>query len=323
MLNNRQVCFKFANNGAGAMDQLQAMRVFTRIVELGSFTRAADDLNLPRATLTHTIKRLEARLGAHLLQRTTRSVRPTRDGEIYYNHCVRLLADVDEVESNFRAAAEQPQGRLRVDMPGSVARHMVVPALPAFLARYPRIELDLSTTDRFIDLVQEGVDCVLRSGTLADSTLVARRVALLPQVTVASRDYVKKHGMPTSLADLAQGHLAVNWISPNSWRPTPLEFMVGRKLREVDMPSRVTANGSDAYLACCEAGLGIAQFPRYRIESALAKGELKELLPQFPSPPLPVHVVYRRQGVLPARLRVFIDWLAEIIAPLSERAPPR
>ena len=299
------------------MDQLQAMRVFTRIVELGSFTRAADDLNLPRATLTHTIKRLEGRLGAHLLQRTTRSVRPTRDGEIYYGHCVRLLADVDEVESNFRAAAVQPQGRLRVDMPGSIARNVVVPALPAFLARHPGIELDLSTTDRFIDLVQEGVDCVLRSGELADSTLVARRVALLPQVTVASAAYVKKHGLPQSLADLSQGHLAVNWISPNTWRPTPLEFIVGRKLREVAMPSRITANGSDAYLASCEAGLGIAQFPRFRIEEQLAKGRLKELLPQFPSPPLPVHVLYRRQGVLPARLRVFIDWLADLMAPLD------
>ena len=299
------------------MDQLQAMRVFTRIVELGSFTRAADDLNLPRATLTHTIKRLEGRLGAHLLQRTTRSVRPTRDGEIYYGHCVRLLADVDEVESNFRAAAVQPQGRLRVDMPGSIARNVVVPALPAFLARHPGIELDLSTTDRFIDLVQEGVDCVLRSGELADSTLVARRVALLPQVTVASAAYVKKHGLPQSLADLSQGHLAVNWISPNTWRPTPLEFIVGRKLREVTMPSRITANGSDAYLASCEAGLGIAQFPRFRIEEQLAKGRLKELLPQFPSPPLPVHVLYRRQGVLPARLRVFIDWLADLMAPLG------
>lgn len=299
------------------MDQLQAMRVFVRIVELGSFTRAAADMGLPRATLTHTIKRLEAHLGAPLLQRTTRSVRPTRDGETYYGHCLRLLADMDEVESGFRQAAQQPRGRLRVDVPGSVARHVIVPALPAFLERYPGIELDLGTSDRFVDLVQEGVDCVLRSGELSDSTLVARRVVSLPQVTVASAAYVKKYGLPATLADLQQGHVAVNWAPASTRRTSPLEFIVGGKLREVPMPARITVNGSDAYLACCEAGLGIAQFPRYRIEDALAKGRMKELLPQFPSPSLPVSVLYRRQGVLPPRLRVFIDWLAELMAPLG------
>lgn len=295
------------------MDQLQAMRVFTRIVELGSFTRAADDLSLPRATLTHTIKRLEARLGAHLLQRTTRSVRPTRDGEMYYGHCVRLLADLDEVEADFREAAIQPKGRIRVDVPGTLARHLLVPALPAFFARYPQIELDIGTSDRFVDLVQEGVDCVLRSGELSDSSMVARRVATLEQITVASAAYVKKHGMPRTLAELQEGHVAVNWASPNTRRSTPLEFRVGRKLREVTMPSQVTVNGSDAYLACCDAGLGIAQFPRYRIGPALARGELRELLPEFPPPVLPLNVLYLRQRQQSLRLRVFIDWLAEIL----------
>ncbi|WP_266171990.1 LysR family transcriptional regulator [Dyella subtropica] len=300
------------------MDQLQAMRVFTRIVELGSFTRAADDLSLPRATLTHTIKRLEARLGSHLLQRTTRSVHPTRDGEVYYGHCVRLLTDLDEVEANFREAAVQPKGRIRVDMPGTMARHLVVPSLPAFFARYPQVELDLGTSDRFVDLVQEGVDCVLRSGELRDSSMIGRRVATLEQVTVASAGYVKKHGMPETLAALSEGHLAVNWASPNTRRSTPLDFMVGRKLREVTMPSLVTVNGVEAYLACCEAGLGIAQFPRYRIGAALARGELRELLPAYPPPVLPVNVVYLRQRQQPLRLRVFIDWLAEVMknAPL-------
>ncbi|SFS17116.1 DNA-binding transcriptional regulator, LysR family [Dyella sp. OK004] len=295
------------------MDQLQAMRVFTRIVELGSFTRAADDLSLPRATLTHTIKRLETHLGAHLLQRTTRSVRATRDGERYYSHCVRLLADLDEVEADFREAAIQPKGRIRVDVPATLARHLLAPALPAFFARYPHIELDIGTSDRFVDLVQEGVDCVLRSGELSDSSMVARRVAVLEQVTVASAAYVKKHGMPETLAALHEGHVAVNWASPNTRRSTPLEFMVGRKLREVTMPSQVTVNGSDAYIACCEAGLGIAQFPRYRIRQALARGELRELLPASPPPLLPLNVLYLRQRQQSLRLRVFIDWLAEMM----------
>jgi DNA-binding transcriptional LysR family regulator len=299
------------------MDRLQAMRVFTRIVELGSFTRAADDLSLPRATLTHTIKRLEEHVGAHLLQRTTRRVRPTQDGEVYYNHCVRLLADLDAVEADFREAAVLPKGKLRIDLASSLARYVLIPALPAFFARYPQIELDIGTSDRFVDLVQEGVDCVLRVGDLADSTMVGRRVAMLEQVTVASADYLRRHGHPQTLADLQNGHVAVNWASPTTRRLTPLEFMVGRKLREIALPSRVTVSGVDAYHASCEAGLGIAQFPRYRLVEQLRAGELVALLPASPPPPLPVSVLYQSQRQLPLRLRVFIDWVAELLGAIE------
>jgi LysR family transcriptional regulator for bpeEF and oprC len=297
-----------------AMDHLQAMRVFTRIVELGSFTRAADDLSLPRATLTHTIKRLEERLGAHLLQRTTRRVRPTRDGDVYYNHCVRLLADLDAVEADFREAAVVPKGKLRIDLASSLARKVLIPALPDFFARYPQIELDVGTSDRFVDLVQEGVDCVLRAGELSDSTMVGRRVADMSQATVASADYVKRHGLPQTLADLQVGHVAVNWASPTTRRVTPMEFMVGRKMREVVLSSYVTISGTEAYLSCCEAGLGIAQFPRYRIIEELARGDLIELLPSMPPPSFPVSVLYQSQRQLPLRLRVFIDWVAEVMS---------
>ncbi|MBM7122373.1 LysR family transcriptional regulator [Dyella kyungheensis] len=295
------------------MDRLQAMRVFTRIVELGSFTRAADDLSLPRATLTHTIKRLEERVGAHLLQRTTRRVRPTRDGEVYYNHCVRLLADLDAVEADFREAAVVPKGRLRIDLASSLARKVVIPALPAFLARYPQIELDIGTSDRFIDLVQEGVDCVLRGGDLPDSMMVGRRVATLSQATVASLAYVQRHGLPQTLADLKDGHVAVNWTSPTTRRASPLEFMVGKRMREVPLPAPVSVSGTEAYMACCEAGLGIAQFPRYRVQEQLARGSLVELLPATPPPAFPISVVYQSQRQLPLRLRVFIDWIVELM----------
>lgn len=298
------------------MDRLQAMRVFTRIVELGSFTRAADDLSLPRATLTHTIKRLEEHVGAHLLQRTTRRVRATRDGEVYYNHCVRLLADLDAVEADFREAAAVPKGRLRIDLASSLARTVLIPALPDFFARYPQVELDIGTSDRFIDLVQEGVDCVLRAGDLPDSAMVGRRVANLSQVTVASKDYLKRRGVPQTLADLHDGHVAVNWASPTTRRTTPLEFMVGKRLREVNLPAPITVSGTEAYLACCEAGLGIAQFPRYRVEGELKRGTLVELLPSLPPPAFPVSVVYQSQRQLPLRLRVFIDWVVEVMGAL-------
>ena len=294
------------------MDRLQAMRLYTRIVELGSFTAAADDLNLPRATVTHAIKRLEARLGAQLLQRTTRRVRSTRDGETYYGHCVRLLADMDEVEADFREALVQPKGRLRIDLPATLARLLVIPALRDFFARYPQIQLDIGTGDRFVDLVREGVDCVLRIGELGDSGMVGRRVGVLEQVTVASAAYVRRHGLPDSLAALQDGHLAVNWVSPTTHRAEPLEFMVGRKRREVVLPGCVSVSGVDAYLGCCEAGLGIAQMPRYRIVDALKSGGLRELLPAHPPPSLPMTILYPQQRQMPARLRVFVDWLVEL-----------
>lgn len=296
------------------MDRLQAMRVYARIVELGSFTAAAGDMELPRATVTHAIGELERRLGTQLLQRTTRRVRTTGDGEAYYAHCRRLLADVDEMESSLRDANRQPKGRLRVNLPTTLARVAVIPALPEFFARYPEIELELSTDDRFVDLLQEGVDCVLRAGELPDSSLVGRRVALMPQATVASAAYLRRHGRPDSLAALQQGHLAVNWRSPVSRRTESLEFMVNRRRREVQLPGQVSVSGVEAYIACCEAGLGLAQFPRYRITADLAKGRLLEVLPECPPPPLPLSVLYPPQRHLPQRLRVFVDWLAELIA---------
>lgn len=296
------------------MDRLDAMRLYTRIVELGSFTAAADDLSLPRATVTHAIKRLEARLGAQLMQRTTRRLHPTREGAAYYAHCVRLLSDVEDVETGLREAVVQPRGSLRVDLPASLARLLVIPALPVFFARFPQIELDIGTGDRYVDLVREGVDCVLRIGELGDSGMSGRRVAMLAQATVASAGYVRRYGLPASLAALHEGHVAVNWASPNTRRAEPLEFMVGRRRRQMSLPGRVTVSGIDAYLGCCEAGLGIAQVTRYRIGPALASGKLRELLPSSPPPSLPMTVLYPQQRQMPALLRVFVDWLVELTA---------
>ena len=297
-----------------SMDRFEAMRLYTRIVELGSFTAAADDLSLPRATVTRAVKQLEARLGAQLLQRTTRRVRATRDGETYYRHCVRLLGDLDEVETDFREAAVQPKGRLRIDLSASLARRVVIPALPAFCARFPRIELDIGTGDRFVDLVRDGVDCAVRVGEPGDIGMVGRRIALLEQITVASADYLRRHGRPRTLAELHKGHLAVNWASPTTRRAEPLEFVVGRRRRQVRLPGPITVSGADAYLACCRAGLGIAQFSRERVAQELASGAMCELLPATPPPPLPMTVLYPPQRQMPARLRVFVDWLVELMA---------
>lgn len=288
------------------MDRFQEMQVFVRIVERRSFTLAAQDLLIPRATATNAIKRLEQRLGVRLLERTTRAVAPTQDGEAYYQRCVRLLADLDEAEGAFRAT--EPAGLLRVNLQPTLARMFVFPALPAFLARYPRIQLHVGEGDRLVDLVREGVDCVLRAGPLLDSSMVARRAADLPQATVASPAYLERFGTPRSLADLDR-HQAVHYVSTATGRPYPLEFVTPDGLRLANPPAVVSVTGADAYTAAALAGLGLVQVPRYRIAQDLAAGLLREVLPDLPPPTFPVSVLYPRQRQLSPRVRVFADWL--------------
>jgi DNA-binding transcriptional LysR family regulator len=291
------------------MDRFEEMRVFVRIAERQSFTRAADDLQIPRATVTNLMKRLEQRLGARLLERTTRTVRLTQDGEAHYRRCVRLIEDLEEAEGSFSNLA--PKGLLRANLQGTLARYFVVPALPAFLAQFPDIELTLGEDDRFVDLVREGVDCVLRAGNLQDSSMVGRRVAELPQVTVASPAYLAAFGEPATPADLAS-HRAVNFVSSATGRPVPLEFAVQGRETAMVLPSTVSVTGADLYTGAAVAGLGIVQVPRYRVAGELAEGKLKVLLAGFPPPPMPVSVLYPQSRQLSSRVRVFANWLREI-----------
>jgi DNA-binding transcriptional LysR family regulator len=290
------------------------MRIFVRIVERRSFTRAADDLQIPRATVTNAMKRLEERLGARLLDRTTRQVNPTLDGDAYYLRCIQLLADMEEAESSFRHIA--PKGVLRVNLQGTLARHFVVPGLPDFFARYPDIELHIGEGERLVDLVREGVDCVLRAGHLQDSSMVARRVALLEQITCASAAYLAQYGIPKSLADLS-GHHAVNFTEQSTGKPYPLEFMVDGVSKAVTLPGVVSVTGAEVYAASAVAGLGLIQVPRYRARTCLDAGTLIVVLPQMPPPPLPVSVLYPQNRQLSARLRAFANWLGEVFEKAS------
>ncbi|WP_288381352.1 LysR family transcriptional regulator [uncultured Massilia sp.] len=290
-------------------DRFQEMRIFARIVERRSFTLAADDLQLPRATVTNAIKRLEARLATRLLERTTRVVAPTLDGQAYYERCQRLLADLAEMEAVFTRT--DPSGLLRVNLQATLARRVVAPALPAFLARYPGIQLQIGEGDRLVDLVREGVDCVLRVGNLQDSSMVARQVARLRQVTCASRAYLDRHGRPASLEEL-DGHLAVHYLSSSTGRPYPLEFLVDGAQRQLTPPCSVAVTGADMYTASAIAGLGLVQVPRYRVEAELAAGLLEPVLPAFEPPDLPVSVLYPHSRQLSPRVRVFVDWLASL-----------
>ncbi|SFO13193.1 transcriptional regulator, LysR family [Variovorax sp. PDC80] len=295
------------------MDRFQEMQAFVRIAERQSFTQASEDLRIPRATVTNLIKRVEQRIGTRLLERTTRTVRLTQDGEAYYRRCVRLLADMEEAEGLFRDTA--PKGLLRVNLQGTLARHFVVPALPDFLARHPELTLHIGEDDRLIDLVREGVDCVLRAGTLQDSSMVGRRIALLPQVTVASPGYLARHGEPADPAALAapgSTHRAVDYLSSATGKPVPLEFTVDGRVSTLQLPATVSVTGTDLYTGSAVAGLGLVQVPRYRVAAELADGRLKVVLDGFAPPPMPVSVLYSQHRQLSARVRVFTQWLREV-----------
>jgi DNA-binding transcriptional LysR family regulator len=289
------------------MDRIDAMRLFTRIVERGSFVRAAEDLGLPPSTATDAVKQIERRLGVRLLQRTTRQVRATLDGEAYYQRCLAILDDIEEAESAFSGA--RPRGLLRVDVLGAQARHFIVPGLPRFFAAYPDIELYLSESDRFVDLVREGVDCVLRTGELGESDLIGRRVAVLPEVTVASPAYLARFGLPERW-NAMDGHRVVGFRSSATGGVLPLEFMVDGVRRTMMLPAPFSVSGADTLRSAALEGLGIVQMPRYAVEREIAAGTLIELLADTPPSPTPVHVLYPRNRQLSLRVRVFIDWVA-------------
>lgn len=294
------------------MDRFDAMKAFTRIVECRSFTQAAKDLGLPRSSVTDAVKQLEERLGVRLLQRTTRHVSPTLDGEAYYQRCVSLLADLEEADAAFAGA--RPKGLLRVEVQGTLARRVVLPRLPEFLERYPDIELYMSEGDRFVDLVREGVDCVLRSGEPRDSDMVARRVALLEEVTCASPAYLARHGVPETIEALQHGHRMVGFRSSLTGSLMPLEFTVKGEVRYVVLPTTLSVNGADTFVAAACLGLGIIQAPRYRLEEDFGRGALVPVLPQHPPTPTPVSLMYPRNRQLSPRVRVFIDWLSRSFA---------
>ena len=291
------------------MDRFEAMQVFVKVAELASFTRAAEQLELPRATVTHTIQQLEKHLGVRLLQRTTRHVSATPDGEAYLQRCVQLLADLQETEDAFGRKAARPSGKLRVDLQGTLATHFLLPHIGEFFARYPDIEIDIGLGDRIVDLVREGIDCVLRAGEPRDSSMVGRRVAMLAQVTCASADYLAANGTPATPSELAR-HRAVNYAGA-SGKPMPFDFLVDGEARSVSLRGPATVRHADAYVLCCRAGLGLIQLPRYHVEDALADGSLREVLAAYRPAPLPVSVLYPHSRQLSPRVRVFVDWVSE------------
>ncbi|KVW33616.1 LysR family transcriptional regulator [Burkholderia ubonensis] len=297
------------------MDHLHAMRIFARVAHLGSFTKAAEQMQLPRPTVSNAVQYLEKHLKIRLLQRTTRRVALTAEGATYYERCARLLADLDDAETLFEDAGASPRGVIRVDLPERFALDKVIPAIPSFHARYPDLRIVMSTTDRFVDLIADGIDCAVRVGALSDTSLVARRIGELAQVNCASPAYLSRHGTPRSPDDLPE-HVAVGYFSSRTGRELDWEYadMDTGEMHAVKMRSIVSVNSSQAYLACCVAGLGLIQAPRDGLDAPLADGTLVEVLPEWNAAPLPVSVVFPHGRHLAPRVRIFVDWLADALS---------
>ncbi|MHC1549338.1 LysR family transcriptional regulator [Phyllobacterium sp. K27] len=294
------------------MDRIDLFRVFSRVVECSSFTRAADTLGVPRSSVSAAIVELERRVGARLLHRTTRKVSPTHDGTVFYDRCQRLISDVEDAENLFKQTAARPSGKLRIDVPGRIGRLIIAPALPDFLNQYPQIHIDLGVTDRAVDLVEDNIDCVLRVGPLNDSSLIGRTIGALPLINVATPEYLKRFGVPVSPVELTS-HWAVNYASPSSGRTMEWEWFENGEQCALQMPSRVTVNSAEAYIACCLASLGLIQIPAYDVRSHIDAGDLVEVLPGYRAAPMPMTLLYPHRQHLSGRLQVFADWLEELL----------
>jgi len=290
------------------MDRFHEMQVFVRIAQCGSFTQAAEDLQIPKATVSNLMKRLEERLDVRLLERTTRQVRMTLDGELYYYRCLAILMDLDEADSMLQN--KKPRGVLRVNLQGTLAKYFVMPNIQSFMTQYPDIQLNIGEDDRLIDLVKEGIDCVLRAGHLQDSSLIAKPVANMEQVTVASPEYLQRYGVPQTMEDL-DGHFSVAYLSSAIGLDTSLDFTVNGRNQEVSLPFHVSVSGADLYTEAALSGLGVIQVPRYRVEGFLSEGRLQQVLADFPPPKMPVSILYPQNRQVSLRVRVFMDWLVK------------
>jgi DNA-binding transcriptional LysR family regulator len=300
---------------------LDDLRIFVRVAELASFTQAADQLGLAKGRVSAAIQQLESHVGARLLQRTTRRVRLTPDGEQFLERCKELLSDADALQAMFQPVTSGLRGRLRVDMPIALARDVVIPRLPEFLAPHPQLEVAISTTDRHVDLVQEGLDCVLRVGTLADANLVARPLGLMRMANVASPSYLRAHGTPTSLADLSQ-HRIIYYGAKLSTQGAGWEYVDGGVTRIHPMRSTIAVNGTDAYEAACVAGLGIIQVPVRVAHRQIEAGGLVVVMPHHTAAPMPVSLLYPHRRQLAPRVQAFMNWLTVVMQPYVEGAAP-
>ncbi|WP_322048353.1 LysR family transcriptional regulator [Paraburkholderia sp. J67] len=294
------------------MDKLQAMQIFVRVADVGSFTKASDTLQLARSAVTRAVQELEEHLRIRLMNRTTRRLHLTEEGRQYYDSAKFILGAVEESEMQYREAVSNPKGTLKIDVQTSIARCLIGPRLHEFHALYPDIELNFGAADRIVDLIEEGVDCAIRVGDLSDSTLVARQVGVFRRITVASPTYLARAGQPGNLEDLSDHHV-IHYTDGKGARPPMFEFATPKGIVNVRMKRSVQVNDTETYIALAKAGMGMIQAAQFSVASALESGELVEILPSFPVPKKPISIVYAHREKLAPKLRVFIDWVATLI----------
>jgi DNA-binding transcriptional LysR family regulator len=300
------------------MDRFDALQAFVRVVEAGSFTKAAHTLNVNKATVTLLIQQLEARLRVKLLNRTTRQVRVTADGAAYYERVVRLLADLEDADSSLSGAAASPRGRLRVDVPSPFARLVLVPALPAFHARFPELRIDLGVSDRVVDLIGDNVDCVLRGWAVTNPALVARRLGRLALGVYAAPAYLARAGMPVHPAALdAPPHRTVGFLRSGGRKVEPIALTRGAETVRVHGRPAVALDDGNAYLAAGVAGLGALWLPHYMAHGHVDRGELVPLFADWTLEPMAMYIAYPPNRHMSAKLKVFIDWVAGLMQALE------
>ncbi len=294
------------------MNKLQAMEVFVQVVDAGGFTRAAENMQLPKATVSTLVQSLETALAVKLLHRTTRQVSVTSDGAAYYERCLRILSDVRDAEESLSTNRASPSGRLRVDVSTGMANDLLIPALPDFFKRYPDIRLDLGCSDRAVDLIEEGVDCAIRGGNLPDSALIARRIGVLHFVIAGTPEYLAKHGRPTHPSQLAN-HRCVNYFSSKTGKTMDWDFVRGDETIVIPVPSCLAVNDSTVYTTAGLQGVGLIQMASYKIESLVKTGQLELVLEDWTSEPMPINIVYPENRHLSAKVRVFVEWVADLL----------
>ncbi|MFS4437400.1 LysR family transcriptional regulator [Paracoccaceae bacterium GXU_MW_L88] len=302
------------------MDKLRQLKIFIQIMESGNFTKAAKALAMPRSTVSTELQALEDRLGCPLFHRSTRNVTPTADGYAFLDVAREVTDAVDSAEARFINSQTQLSGRLRVDMPSRIGRKIVIPALPDFLAAHPGLHLDLSTSDRPVDLVTDGVDCVLRLDSLRSSELICRKLADIPFVTCASRDYVNRYGNPASRAALT-GHKLVNYATKFPAGEPSLTVLDNGAPCEIPMQSALTVDNAEAYIAAACAGLGLIQIPRFELDALLSGDTLIPVLSREKQPSIQLSMLYPTRRNMPAKVKVFQKWMEGVLGSVGVLSP--
>lgn len=303
--------FKESEQSGSVMDKLRAMKIFTRVVETLSFTKAAESLSLPRTTVTVAVQSLENSLDVRLLHRNTRNLSLTAEGAHYYEVCLRVLDDLEDAEQAFQHVLRNPKGHIRIEVSNAIARNIIIPKLLEFNTINPNITMTISTGDEIVDLVRNGIDCAIRVGPLQDSSLIVKKIGELDFIVCGSPSYFENHNIPNSISDL-KNHSAVRYISRQTGRPLDWVININGENTPLDIKSSLSVNDADSYLECGLQGLGLIMPARFMAQNHISSKRLIQVLPELKTPQLPISILYPQKNHLNPKIKLFTDWIATI-----------